>query len=243
MLPKIDVPLYNITLPLSGKKIKIRPFLVKEEKILLMAIESQDEEAVLLAIKQIVNNCCVDNLDVDELPVLDLEYIFLQLRARSIGEIVDLQYRCNNDVKGENEELTKCNSMIKLQFNLLEVEIEKRTEKNKKIELTKKLGVVMKYPNFNTIKKTEDLSEAEATAKLITSCIDYVYDSESIYYAKDVSEKELEDFIDSLNREQFSKIQAFFEDIPKISKKLLFKCSKCKYEEELLLEGIQSFFV
>ena len=101
----------------------------------------------------------------------------------------------------------------------------------------------MKYPNFNTIKKTEGLSEAEATAKLITSCIDYVYDSESIYYAKDVSEQELEDFIDSLNREQFSKIQSFFEDIPKISKKLLFKCSKCKYEEELLLEGIQSFFV
>ena len=103
MLPKIDVPLYSITLPLSNKKIKIRPFLVKEEKILLMAMESNDEESILLAIKQIVNNCCVDKIDVDELPILDLEFIFLNLRARSIGEMVELEYKCNNDIKLEEE--------------------------------------------------------------------------------------------------------------------------------------------
>jgi hypothetical protein len=241
MLPKIDVPIYEITLPLLQKKVKIRPFRVKEEKILLMAMESEDDAAVLLAIKQIVNNCCVEDMDVDSLPVLDLEYMFLQLRARSIGEIIDLQYRCNNDVDNEGE-TKKCNNIIKLSFNALEVEPQTEEGHKKEIQLTPKLGVVMKYPDFKLVNKISNLSETEMIAKMVAGCIDYIFDSDSIYYAKDASEAELIDFIDSLTREQFEKIQEFFDTVPKMKKNLTFKCSKCGYEEELVLEGIQSFF-
>jgi len=242
MLPKIDVPLYEINLPLTNKKIKIRPFLVKEEKILLMAMESDDEDAIILAVKQIVNNCCITKIDVDELPILDLEYIFLQLRARSVGELIELQYKCNNDIK-ENDEIKKCDNVIKLSFNALEVEIDKVKKDFNKINLTKKLGVMMKYPSFNVLKKTEGLSETEMVAKMIANSIEYVFDEETIFYTKDVSEKDVFDFIDSLTREQFGKIQEFFDKIPKLKKNLNFKCSKCGYEEDILLEGIQSFFV
>lgn len=241
MLPKIDVPLYEITLPLLKKKIKIRPFLVKEEKILLMAMEAEDENSVLLAIKQIVNNCCVDGIDVDKLPILDLEYIFLQLRARSIGEIIELQYKCNNDVPSEDG-TKKCNSIIKFNFNALEVEPTIDSRHTKKIELTSNLGVMMKYPDFSIMSKMKDLTEVEMLAKMITGCIDYIYDKEEIFYAKDVPESELNDFIDSLTGEQFAKVQEFFDTIPKMKKNLEFKCSKCGYQEELVLEGIQSFF-
>jgi hypothetical protein len=243
-LPKIDVPIYEITLPLLQKKVKIRPFRVKEEKILLMAMESEDDAAVLLAIKQIVNNCCVDDLDVDSLPVLDLEYMFLQLRARSIGEIIDLQYRCNNDVVNEGE-TKKCGNIIKLNFNALEIQPEFDAEHNKKIQLTQKLGVVMKYPDFKLVNKISNLSnlpDTDVIAKTISGCIDYIFDSDSVYYAKDATEDELVDFVDSLTREQFAKIQEFFDTVPKMKKNLAFKCSKCGYEEELVLEGIQSFF-
>lgn len=244
MLPKIDVPLYEISLPLSGKKLKIRPFLVKEEKILLMAMETEDDNAVLLAIKQIVTNCCIGDIDVDELPILDLEFIFLQLRARSVGEIIDLQYRCNNNVSvEENGEPKKCGHIIKLSFNALEVKPEFDKNHDKKMQLTQKLGLVMKYPDFKIIESVKDLSETEAVTKTIISCIDYIYDDESVYYAKDTSEAELIDFIDSLTAEQFGKVQEFFDTIPKMKKDLNFKCVKCGYEEEIILEGIQSFFV
>jgi hypothetical protein len=241
MLPKIDVPIYEIILPLLQKKIKIRPFLVKEEKILLMAMEANDDNATLLAIKQIVNNCCIEKIDVDSLPILDLEYIFLQLRARSIGEIIELQYRCNNDVTNE-EETKKCNSIVKLEFNALEIEPTVDENHNKKIQLTPNLGVVMKYPDFKIMTKMEGLSETEMLSKMITGCIDYVYDNEQIYYAKDTKEEELIDFIDSLTREQFAKVQDFFDTIPKIKKTLNFKCGKCGYQEDVVLEGIQGFF-
>ena len=242
MLPKIDVPLYEITLPLLQKKIRIRPFLVKEEKILMMAMESEDSDAVLLAIKQIVNNCCVDPIDVDDLPILDLEYMFLQLRSRSIGEIIDLQYRCNNNAPTDEEPEKKCGSIIKLSFNALEVEPEKDQAHDAKIQLTPKLGVMMKYPTFKMMNTIKNLSEAETVAKMIVECVDYIYDTDSVYYAKDASEKELIEFVDSLTREQFSKIQEFFDTIPKMRKHLNFKCGKCGYEEEVVLEGIQSFF-
>lgn len=244
MLPKIDVPLYEITLPLLKKKVKFRPFLVKEEKILLMAAESDDQDAILLAIKQIINNCCVSDIDVEELPILDFEYFFMHLRARSVGEVVDLQYKCNNTISGEGEEEKKCNALVKLSFNALEVEPEINTIDNK-IQLTPNLGIALKYPNFKNIEdisKIQDLSSTELISKTIISSIDFIYDNESMYYAKDTPEEELIDFIDSLTREQFGKIQEFFESIPKLKKQIKFTCQKCAYEEELMLEGIQSFF-
>lgn len=244
MLPKVDVPLYEITLPLMKKKVKFRPFLVKEEKILLMAAESDDQNAVILAIKQIITNCLVTKIDVDNLPIMDFEYLFLHLRARSVGETIDLQYKCNNDINEGGEE-RKCNHVVKLSFNALEVEPELNSNEVNKIELTPKLGIVLKYPTFGSLDElTEknDISATELVLKTIISSIDYIYDEESLYYAKDTPKEELIDFVDSLTREQFSQIQNFFENIPKLKKKLDFKCGKCGYSDNIEVEGIQSFF-
>ena len=244
MLPKIDVPLYEITLPLMKKKVKFRPFLVKEEKILLMAAEGEDEKAVILAIKQIITNCLVTKIDVDDLPILDFEYLFLHLRARSVGETIDLQYKCNNDIN-EGEESRKCNHIVKLSFNALQVEPELKEKETNKIELTPKLGLVLKYPTFGSIEALnlkEKVSPSDVVIETILGAIDYIYDDESLYYAKDTSKEELIDFIDSLTREQFSQIQNFFENIPKLTKKLDFKCGKCGYSDNIEVEGIQSFF-
>jgi hypothetical protein len=244
MLPKIDVPLYELKLPLSKKKIKFRPFLVKEEKILLMAMESDNQDSILLAIKQILNNCIVSKINIDDLPIVDFEFLFMHLRARSVSELVELQYRCNNDVEVEGEK-KKCDNLVKLSFNALEVEPDLKDVKER-IELTPKLGIAMKYPTYKGVeeltKNNEKISAADVVARTIINSIDYIYDEESVYYAKDVPENELVEFIDSLTREQFLKVQAFFETLPKLKKEINFKCPKCQYEESLVLEGIQSFF-
>jgi len=243
MLPKIDVPIYDLTLPLSKKNIKFRPFLVKEEKILLMAVESQDENAITLAIKQILNNCCITELNVEDLPILDLEFFFLNLRARSIGELIELQYKCNNIIPEKEEDDKTCGNLVKLSFNALEVAPEVDSNHSNKIQLTDKLGLMMKYPSFTLSEKIKDMEEVEGIIKIIVDCIDFIYDEEAVYYSKDVDEKEMIEFIDSLSREQFTKVQNFFDTIPKLKKDLKFTCTKCKYEETLVLEGIQSFFV
>jgi hypothetical protein len=243
MLPKIDVPIYDLILPLSKKNIKFRPFLVKEEKILLMAVESQDDNAINLAIKQILNNCCITEINIDDLPILDLEFFFLNLRARSIGELIELQYKCNNIIPEKEEDDKTCGNQVKLSFNALEVTPEIEDNHSNKIQLTDKLGLMMKYPSFTLSEKIKGLDEIEGIIKIIVSCVDYIYDDETLYYSKDISEKEMIEFIDSLTREQFTKVQEFFETIPKLKKDLKFICGKCKYEETLILEGIQSFFV
>lgn len=243
MLPKIDVPIFTIDLPLSKQKVRYRPFLVKEEKILLMAMESNDEKTVVDSIKQIINNCCLDEINVDDLPVLDFEFFFLNLRARSIGEISDLQYKCNNIVKNEKGEEKTCNHVVKLQVNILDIKPEINPKHTNKIELTDKLGIVMKYPNFKILENITDGNEVEKIIKIITNCIDFIYDEENIYYKKDISQEELLEFIEGMTREQFEKIQNFFDTIPKIKKDVEFKCGKCGYEEKIVVEGLQNFFV
>lgn len=239
-LPKIDVPIFELTLPLSKQNIRFRPFLVREEKILLMAMESDDELATMLSIKQIITNCVLDDIDIDMMPVVDMEYLFLNLRARSVNEITDVHYKCNNQVndeKGEHE----CGNIVKASFNLLEVKPVFNTEHSSKIELTPSLGVVMKYPTVGMMYSIRG-SSIDGIMDVLVSCIDYIYDDETIYYAKDSSKEELTDFVDSLTKEQFVKLQDFFIGLPKLTKNLEFKCDKCGYSDEISLEGIQSFF-
>lgn len=243
MLPKIDVPLFNLTLPLSKKTIKFRPFLVKEEKILLMAMESGEEDTVLSAIKQIINNCCVDEINVDTLPITDLEFLFLNLRARSIGETVELQYKCNNKTKTENGEDKDCGGVVKFDLNLLTIKPESEPGHSSKVELTEKMGIVMKYPNMKIVEASEGENSTERIMKVLMNCVDYIYDAETVYYRKDIEDKELVEFLENLNRDQFAKIQKFFDTMPKIKTHLDFKCVKCGYEEKVLVEGIQNFFV
>jgi hypothetical protein len=246
MLPKLDVPMFELVLPLTKKKVKFRPFLVKEEKILLMAMESEDDNATSLAIKQIVNNCLIsDNVDIETMPVLDLEYLFLNLRARSIGEVIDLQYKCNNKVKDDAGEEKECGAVIKMPVNLLEIEpVIPETHKNK-IEFSPVMGMIMRYPSFKSIENegSSESTEVERVMNILVSCVESIYDADSIFYAKDIPQEELVEFIENLTRDQFVKVQEFFDTMPKISKKLHFGCKKCGYEEDITVEGLQNFFV
>jgi hypothetical protein len=244
MLPKIDVPIYELTLPLTNKTIRFRPFLVKEEKILLMAMESEEADSVLLAVKQILTNCCLDDLDIEDLPITDIEFLFLNLRARSVNEVVELPYRCNNKVTKDGEE-KECGNIVKLEMNLLEIHPEVHEKKIDKIELSDKMGILIKYPSFKMVEEAQkqDGSEVDKLMNILVACIDGVYTEETIFYSKDVPKKELMEFIENLTRDQFGKIQEFFETMPKIKKDVDFHCSKCGYEERISIEGLQSFFV
>jgi hypothetical protein len=241
-LPKLDVPIFTVDLPLTKTKLRYRPFLVKEEKLLLIAVESDDEQTIMDSIKQIINNCCLDEIDTDSLPITDLEYFFLHLRARSIGEIVDLQYRCNNKVKNEEGQEVECGNNVKIKVNVLEIQPTFNEKHTNKIELTKNLGIVMKYPNFSLIDKVKSTNDVDQILNIVTNCVDYIYDADSIYYRKDISDEELFEFIENLTQKQFAKVQEFFETVPTIKKELDFKCNKCGYEEKIMVEGIQNFF-
>jgi DNA-directed RNA polymerase subunit M/transcription elongation factor TFIIS len=242
MLPKIDVPMYSVELPLTKKKVRYRPFLVKEEKLLMMAMEADDIKGITTTIKQIVNNCILDEIDVDSLPVMDIEFLFLQLRARSVNEIVELSYKCNNILKDDEGTEKICNHIVKFDFNILEIKPTHDENHSNKIELNSELGIVMRYPTFESIEMIEDESDVNKVFSILTTCIDYVYDKDNIYYAKDVPSKDLNEFIESMTREQFDKVKNFFETMPKLKKKVDFKCGKCGYSENIEVEGIQNFF-
>ena len=247
MLPKIDVPIYELELPLSKKRVKFRPFLVKEEKILMMAMESDTDDSTMLAIKQIITNCCLsDNVDIETLPITDLEYFFLNLRARSVGEIVDLQYKCNNKVKDEESgEEKDCGNVVKLEVNVLDIKPEISENHTTKIPLSPNMGIVMRYPSFKMVEDNAKLEggEIEKLMSILLNCIESVYTEDSIFYTKDISKEELSEFVENLTRDQFAKVQEFFDTMPKIKKQLDFTCKKCGYHETINVEGLQSFFV
>lgn len=207
-----------------------------------MASESDDPNATFLAIKQIINNCCLTEIDVEDLPVTDLEFFFLNLRARSVGEIVDLQYKCNNKVKNDKDEEHECGNLVKLKVNVLEIQPQIDPDHTNKIELSPKLGIVMRYPTMSMMENIEGDDDVQRITGVLLQCVDFIYDDENIYYKKDISTEELTEFFDNMTREQFAKVQKFFETLPKISKDLDFKCSKCGYHENINIEGIQNFF-
>jgi len=244
-LPKIDVPIYETKLISNAKVVKFRPFLVKEQKLFLMATESDDIKEQVNTIKQILNNCILTEIDIDNLPTFDLEHLFMQLRARSVGEVVNLKYTCNNEVTGEDGEKKKCGGTVKFDLNLLEVKPTVDEGHDKKIQLTPKFGVIMKYPSFSSVDVSEITSEneLEKTIEMIASCIDMVYDEDNLYYSKDVSKEELVDFVENLQQDDLDKIQKFFLTMPKIKKELDFTCPKCGYVDKVEVEGIQNFFV
>jgi hypothetical protein len=243
MLPKIDVPVYELTVPSNGKKIKFRPFTVKEEKLLLMAYQSDDAKYSVDTIIQVLNNCIIGEVDVTSFPTFDIEYLFLHLRARSVGEVVNLKYRCNNTIETKEDGAeVKCNGQVQIDLNVLEVEMQRSPEHTNKIEISDKLGIVMKYPRMNLIKNENIDDEFQVILDLIVDCIDYIYDEENLYYAKDSNKEELTEFLDSLQSKDLEKIKNFFDTMPKLRKTVDFKCKKCGYQEDMQLEGLQSFF-
>jgi len=243
MLPKIDVPVYETKLISNGKTVKYRPFLVKEQKIFLMASQSEDVKDMISAIKQVLKNCVLNtDVDIDSLPVFDLEHLFLQLRARSVNEVVKLKYTCNNPIKNENDEEKPCGGSVSIDVNILDIEPTKDPEHDNKIQLSENLGICMKYPSFDLLEKLNVKDDVDFL-NIIIGCIDFIYDKDNMYYAKDADPTELNEFIENLQQSDMEKIQKFFETMPKIKKEFDFKCGKCGYQEHIEVEGMQSFFV
>jgi len=243
MLPKLDIPTFEVSLISTGQTIRYRPFLVKEQKLFLMASESEDPKETINVIKQVLRNCIIDDIDVDSLPTFDLEWLFIQLRARSVEEVVHLNYKCNNNVKDEEGKDAKCNGVVEIDVNLLEIQPSKDPNHTNKIQLSDKLGLVLKYPTFEMVEKFESAEGEDVITNVLVDCIDYIYDNEQMYYAKDTTKEELTDFVDNLQQKDLEKIKVFFDTVPKIKKDVTFECPRCKYKEDIAIQGIQNFFV
>ena len=242
MLPKLDVPIYETTLISNKQTIRFRPFLVKEQKIFLMAAETSEPKDTINAIKQVLRNCVLDDIDIDSMATFDIEYLFLQLRARSIGEVVNLRFNCNNTIVEKGEE-QKCGNLVKIDVNVLEINPTRNENHSNKIQITDKVGVVLKYPTFGSIDTTDlDGQDMQQILNVIVSCIDYIYDDEQVYYAKDTKKEELIEFIENMKQSDLEKLSAFFTSLPKLKKDVHFHCDKCGYDEDITLEGVQSFF-
>lgn len=231
-LPKIDQPLFEMTIPSTQKKVKFRPFLVKEEKILLIAQQSESDRDIIRAIKQVLNNCIVDDVDVDDLATFDLEYMFLKLRAKSVNNVVKLSYRDNEDDK-----------VYDFEVDLDEIEVKKTEGVTNKIKINEEVGIVMQYPSASI---TEELGEYESEVDLlmffIKKCIAEIYDSESVYVVKEQSEEELDQFIDSLDVSTFEKIREFFEAMPRLYHTLTYT-NEMGNERVIELTNLKDFFM
>jgi len=243
-LPKISAPIFELILPSTEKAIKYRPFLVKEQKLLLIAMESGDQKSMMNAIKQIINNCAVDQVDVDKLPIFDLEYFFVRLRAKSIGEDIDLNLRHPNSVNAKDE---ICEHITKQKLNLLEVEVQKSISHEDKIILDEetKIGIKFKYPTSEfalSIENPEELNQLDLATDAIINSIDYVFDADNVYKREDYTKEELIEFIDNLSQKQYEKLSSFFETMPKLKHEIKWKCSGCGQEDTVLLEGLANFF-
>jgi hypothetical protein len=240
-LPKLDVPTYEIVLPVSKKKIKYRPFLVKEQKNLLMAIESNETSTIQQNVRDVLYNCTLtENIDIDRLPIIDIEYYFINLRAKSVGEIVENRYRCNNEVDGK-----ECGNIMESNVNLLDVNVTQEKEVNPEISLTPNITIKLKYPEFGIVEdslKYDDISEV--TFNMIAESIEYIYDvsEEKFYYGSEAEPGEMLSFVEGMNQEQFAKVEEFFNNLPKLKYKVEVTCSKCGFHHTIPVEGLESFF-
>ena len=240
-LPKLNVPVYEAILPSTETVIKYRPFLVKEEKILLTAMESEDEKSITDAVKQIIKNCVQGDLDVERLPTFDIEYIFLRLRAKSVGEEVKIGLKpwgCPQN----NGEL--CEFTTEVPINLEEVKVQKTENHSNKIMLTDDIGIILGYPNIESIKEMMkgELSETEVGLKVIKNSVEMVFTQEETHERDSFTETELDDFFDSLNTLQMEKIREFFDTMPILKHTVKYNCKTCGEEKETTVQGLQSFF-
>ena len=237
-LPKINTPTYDLTLPSTGKKIKYRPFLVKEEKILIMAMESENMTEITNAIVQILSDCIISkDIKVESLATFDIEYLFLNVRAKSVGETVDVNITCPDD----NE------TQVEMSINIDSIKVQKTRGHKNIIKLDDELSMKLKYPSLeqfveNNFETEEGTSEIGQSLSMITSCIEMIYNQDESWEASDYSKKELDEFIEQLNTKQFKQIEKFFATMPKLSHKIAVKNPETGVESEVVLEGLASFF-
>jgi len=233
-LPKLVTPEYELILPTTKEKIKYRPFLVKEEKILIMAMETEDQKQMINAVKTIIKNCTTLKKKVDDLPTFEIEYIFLKIRSKSVGEVSTVTITCPDD--GATE--------VTVDINLDEIEVEMPEAHDPKIQIDDNVGVIMKYPSLDTFVKNNFTVDAgaETAFDLTASCIDQIFSGEEVWETKDVPKKEVMEFIESMDNKQFQKLQKFFETMPKLEKVVKVTNPNTEVESEVRIEGLASFF-
>ena len=236
-LPKISTPTYELELPSTGQKIQYRPFLVKEEKLLVIALESEDIKQITTAIKTVIKNCIfTKNIKVESLPTFDIEYLFLNIRGKSVGEELEVNIICPDD------ETTQ----VPVKINLDDIKVQKNESHTNRIKLDDSIMMEMKYPSLDQfIKNNFDFSDKNAmdqSFELIASCIDKIFTEEEVWTTSDVTKKEMNDFLESMNSSQFKDIEKFFETMPKLSHKIKVKNPVTEVESDIVLEGLASFF-
>ena len=231
MLPKLEVPTYSLEVPSTDKKLKFRPFLVKEEKVLLMALESQDTKEILEAMKNIIRTCTYEKFDVENSPLFDLEYIFLKIRSKSVGETSTIRVKCND---GKN--------FAQVDIPLDEVNVQVEEDHTNKIEINKDISVIMDYPKIDVQNVVEEGQEVVSFFNVIKQCIYQVIDGDTVHEKVDMEDKDLDDFIGSLTNKHLVQFRKFFDTMPKLKYEVKYKHPKTNKEETKVLEGMQSFF-
>lgn len=231
-LPQLNSARYTTVIPSLGKEVQYRPYLVKEEKILMLAMESNDQQHIIRAIKDVLANCIFDNVDIEKLAMFDLEYLFLMLRSKSVGETVELKAKCQS-----------CDAQTEVDLRIPDIEPPVAEGANV-IELTKNIGITLRYPTIKDIEsfKEDDLKSMDGLQKLIIQLIDTIYDEESVHDATQETKKDLQDFVDTFNNEQFMRVAAFFDKLPALTHRIQFKCMGCGEDNDIELKGLQSFF-
>jgi len=235
-LPQAQAPRYKLTIPSTNKSVTYRPFLVKEEKALLIAQQSEDPDTMIETLKSVIESCVMDKINVNDLAVFDVEYIFTQLRAKSVGEIVDIILKCDTC---EDDKAT-----VRYSIDLTKVKVQVPKEHKKTILLFNDVGAIMKYPTLDIIKKMDGLTngDVELLFEIICQCIDSIYDSDEVYPTKEQKPEEVREFVNNLTQEQFSKLQAFFDTMPKLEETVKYVCPVCKKDHQKVIKGLESFF-
>jgi hypothetical protein len=233
-LPKVALPTYELEVPSNGKKIKYRPFVVKEEKLLLLALESQDDKQIEEATRTLLKNCITTRVKLEDLAIFDLEYIFLQIRAVSVGEVVEMLLTCEDD--GETQ--------VKYNLNLTDVQVIKSEDHSSKIMLSDSMGLIMKYPSFEEFVKVSIIAKdtSEQVIEIMGKCVDQIFDGEDVYDSSTTSKKEFVEFIEGLTNKQFEKVQEFFSEMPVLKHEIKLKNPNTGVENSFVIQGLSNFF-
>lgn len=253
MLPKIDTPVYTLVLPSNNKEIKYRPFLVKEEKMLLTAIEhggantpNPDTKFITNILKQVLSNCTFDKVDIDSLTSFDLEYLFINLIEKSKGHISPIEFRCEEIITDEDGEESTCGHITKINYDLRMIELKKDERHTKKIMITDKIGIIMRYPNFEMFSKMNfegTNNNVELVNNTILDCIESIFEGENVISSKDVTREQLADWMETLSHANTQAITEFFETMPQLVGRVQFKCPACGKQHDITVKGLQDFLM
>ena len=234
VLPLMKTATYLMTVPSTGKEVEFRPYTVKEEKVLMIAMESKDQKQTFRALKSVIKDCVQETIDMDKLTLFDFEYMFLQLRAKSVGEVVDLNLKCQAE---------ECGGVVPVSVDLDSITVSEMPESNV-VKLDDRIGVTFNFPSMEIAEKYQeaDMEKVSSVFDMIVDCTESIFDEEEVYDCKNETRENIINFYESLSSPQFAKVSEFFSSVPTVEKELEYKCSKCEHENKVELKGLQSFF-